>query len=109
MRLSENRKASMSFRPLYCHFDRREKSFKPAFSIPQDFSLTAKLTAYEKGRNKEISKKHYIVEQYFGLSHLHDGAFRARFTTIAKNILNAMCRQLAFNLFRGSKIIPVLT
>jgi hypothetical protein len=52
-----------------------------------------------------ISKRYYIVEQYFGLSHLHDGGFRARFTTIAKNIWDAMCRQLAFNLL----IIPVLT
>ena len=69
-------------------------------------TTTAKLTVYEKERNKKISKKRYIVEQYFGLSHLHDGAFRARFTTITKNILDAMCRQLAFNLFRGSKIIP---
>lgn len=69
-------------------------------------TTTAKLTAYEKERNKLISKKRYIVEQYFGLSHLHDGAFRARFTTITKNIWDSMCRQLAFNLFRGSKIIP---
>jgi len=69
-------------------------------------TTTAKLTVYEKERNKKISKKRYIVEQYFGLSHLHDGAFRARFTTIAKNIWDTMCRQLAFNLFRGSKIIP---
>jgi len=70
-------------------------------------TTTAKLKVYEKERNKKISKKRYIVEQYFGLSHLHDGAFRARFTTIAKNIRDAMCRQLAFNLFKGSKIIPV--
>ena len=34
---------------------------------------TAKLTEIEKIRNKKISKKRYIVEQYFGLSHLHDG------------------------------------
>jgi len=38
---------------------------------------STKLTAYEKERNKQITKKRYIVEQYFGLSHLHDGAFRA--------------------------------
>jgi IS5 family transposase len=42
-------------------------------------STTAKLTEYEKERNKKISKVRYIVEQYFGLSHLHDGAKRARF------------------------------
>ena len=68
---------------------------------------TAKLTEFEIERNKKISKKRYIVEQYFGLSHLHNGAFRARFTTITKNIWDVMCRQMAFNLFRGSKIIPV--
>jgi transposase, IS5 family len=36
-------------------------------------TTTAKLTQREKDRNKKISKKRYIVEQYFGLSHLHDG------------------------------------
>jgi len=30
-------------------------------------------------RNKQMSQKRYIVEQYFGLSHLHR-AFRAWFT-----------------------------
>jgi IS5 family transposase len=54
---------------------------------------TAKLTEYEKERNKKISKKSYIrfqpvglpgrrVEQYFGLSQLHQGAHRARFTVL---------------------------
>jgi len=66
---------------------------------------TAKLTELEIARNKKISKKRYIVEQYFGLSHLNDGAQRARFTTIVKNTWDAMCRQMAFNLFRGSKIL----
>jgi len=51
-------------------------------------STTAKLTDYERKRNKKISKVRYIVEQYFGLSHLHDGTYRARFTTIAKNIFD---------------------
>ncbi|MFC1822582.1 hypothetical protein ACFL9T_07730 [Thermodesulfobacteriota bacterium] len=66
---------------------------------------TAKITEIEVERNRKISKKRYIVEQYFGLSHLYDGACRARFTTIMKNIWDAMCRQMAFNLFRGSKIL----
>jgi IS5 family transposase len=66
---------------------------------------TAKLTAVEIERNRKISKKRYIVEQYFGLSHLHNGANRARFTTILKNTWDAMCRQMAFNLFRGSKAL----
>lgn len=66
---------------------------------------TVKITEIEIERNKKISKKRYIVEQYFGLSYLNDGAYRARFTTIMKNIWDAMCRQMAFNLFRGSKIL----
>ena len=68
-------------------------------------TTTAKLTEYEIERNKKISKKRYIVEQYFGLSHLHDGAKRARFTTIIKNVIDAMFRQFAFNLNRGSKLL----
>jgi IS5 family transposase len=68
-------------------------------------TTTAKLTEIEIERNKKISKKRYIVEQYFGLSHLHDGAYRARFTTIIKNTWDAMCRQMAFNSFRGSKLL----
>ena len=65
----------------------------------------AKITKVEIKRNNKISKKRYIVEQYFGLSHLHHGAYRARFTVMMKNIWDAMCRQMAFNLFRGSKLI----
>lgn len=64
-----------------------------------------KLTAYEKERNKQIAKKRYIVEQYFGLSHLHYGASRARFTRIIKNLIEVMCRQMAFNITRGVKIL----
>ena len=56
------------------------------------------VTEIEIERNKKISKKRYIVEQYFGLSHLHDRAYRARFTTIVKNIRDTMCRQMAFNM-----------
>ena len=67
-------------------------------------TTTAKLTELEIERNKRISKKRYIVEQYFGLSHLHDGAYRARFTTILKNICDTMCRQMAFNMSWGSKM-----
>ena len=56
-------------------------------------SKTAKLTKYEINRNKKISKVRYIVEQYFGLSHLHDRGKRARFTTIAKNNIDIWFRQ----------------
>jgi IS5 family transposase len=68
---------------------------------------TAKLTEYEKERNKKISKKRYIVEQYFGLSHLHDRAKRAKFTTIIKNTIDAMFRQFAFNLKKGSDLLGI--
>ena len=78
---------------------------KIADGIMRKDTKTAKLTKLEIARNKKISKKRYIVEQYFGLSHLSDGAHRARFTTIVKNTWDAMCRQMAFNLFRGSKIL----
>jgi transposase, IS5 family len=70
-------------------------------------STTAKLTDYEINRNKKISKVRYIVEQYFGISHLHDGAKRARFTNIAKNKLDGWLRQAAFNISRGLKILKL--
>jgi IS5 family transposase len=76
-----------------------------ADGIMRKDTTTAKLTEYEKRRNQKISKKRYIIEQYFGLSHLHDGAKRARFTTIVKNIIDAMCRQAAFNIKRGVKLL----
>ncbi len=86
-------------------------------NLRESFVLALKDTVYnadtaetgekgiEKERNKKISKKRYIVEQYFGLSHLHDRAKRARFTTIIKNIIDAMFRQMAYNLSRGSKLL----
>ena len=70
-------------------------------------TTTAKITEYEVERNKEISKKRYIVEQYFGLSHLHDRGYVARFTTIVKNTLDCMFRQMAFNLSRAVKVLGV--
>ena len=63
-------------------------------------TTAAKITEIEIERNKKIAKKRYVVEQYFGLSNLHYGACRAKFTTIMKNTWDAMCRQMAFNLFR---------
>ena len=47
-------------------------------------TTTAKITDIEIERDKQILKKRYMAKQYFGLSHLHDGAYRARFTTIVK-------------------------
>ena len=80
-----------------------------ADGIMRKDSTTAKLTEYEKQRNKKLSKVRYIVEQYFGLSHLHDGAKRARFTDITKNKFDAWYRQAAFNIARGLKILRVAT
>ncbi len=72
-------------------------------------STTAKLTDYERNRNKSLSKVRYIVEQYFGLSHMHDGAKRARFTNIVKNKFDCWYRQTAYNISRGLKILGVAT
>jgi len=80
-----------------------------ADGIMRKDSTTAKLTEYEIERNKKISKVRYIVEQYFGLSHLHDGAKRARFTDIAKNKFDCWYRQAAFNISRGLKILRLAT
>lgn len=79
---------------------------KIADGIMRKETVAAKLTDYEKERNKQISKKRYIVEQYFGLSHLHNNASRARFPNLIKNAIDAMFRQMAFNLFRGTRVLP---
>ena len=72
-------------------------------------STTAKLTDYEIERNKKISEVRYIVEQYFGISHLHDDAKRASFTNTAKNKFDVWCRQAAYNIRRGMKILKLAT
>ncbi|WP_459919198.1 transposase, partial [Desulfocicer niacini] len=64
-------------------------------------NINAKLTEVEISRNKSISKIRYIVEQYFGISRLHDKGDRARFTTIFKNSVDIVFRQFAFNLKKG--------
>jgi IS5 family transposase len=69
----------------------------------------AKLTELEIKRNKKISKVRYIVEQYFGLSHLHDDGQKARFTTIDKNNIDIWFRQAAFNIKRGFNIFQRLS
>jgi IS5 family transposase len=78
---------------------------KIADGIMRKNSTTAKLTDFEKKRNKKLSKKRYIVEQYFGLSHLNDNASRARFTTIAKNKFDIWMRQAAYNIVKGVRIL----
>ena len=72
-------------------------------------STTAKLTSYEKGRNKKISEVRYIVEQYFGISPIHDEAYRAMFTTIIKNKFDRWYRRTAYNISKGLKILRVAT
>ena len=54
------------------------------------------------------AKFRYIVEQYFGLSCLHDNGSKARFPQIMKNTMDVMFRQFAFNLKKGAKILEVL-
>ena len=76
-----------------------------ADGIMRKNSTTAKLTEYEIERNKKLSKIRYIVEQYFGISHLHDGAKQARFTDIAKNKFDAWYQQAAYNMAKGLKIL----
>jgi len=77
---------------------------KIADGIMRKDSTTAKLTDWEIDRNKRISKVRYIVEQYFGISHLKDNAKRARFPSMAKNIADCWFRQAAYNIFKGLKI-----
>jgi IS5 family transposase len=71
-------------------------------------NINAKLTDFEIERNKAISKYRYIVEQYFGISHLYDNGNRARFPKMVTNIIDIMFRQFAFNLKKGAKIFEVL-
>lgn len=63
------------------------------------------LTPREKERNRGIAKIRYIVEQYFGLTHLQNAAGRARFPKILRNLLDALFRQMAFNLQRGARVL----
>jgi len=61
----------------------------------------AKITELEITRNKMISKVRYKIEQYFGVTALHQGASRARFTTFAKEGWDRICQAIAFNLKRS--------
>ena len=72
-------------------------------------NINATLTDFEIERNKSISKVRYIVEQYFGISSLHDRAGRARFTGMMKNTIDAMFRQFAYNLRKGNKVMKQST
>jgi hypothetical protein len=67
---------------------------------------------YEIGRREEEADaypplmllKAFLLQKWFQF-HPNTGAKRALFTTIFKNLIAATFRQMAFNLFRGSKII----
>ena len=76
-------------------------------AIMRKATTGTELTEYETERNKAISKVRYIVEQYFGLSHLHNRAYRARFPKLIKNAVDVLFRQMAFNLFRASRILKM--
>ncbi len=80
-----------------------------ADGIMRKDSTTAKLTDFEIERNKKISKVRYIVEQYFGISHLKDNAKRARFPQISKNRFDGWYRQTAYNIQKGLKILKLAT
>ena len=54
---------------------------------------------------KEPIKKVFADKGYFGLSHLYNKAYRARFPKLIKNALDALFRQMAFNLLRASRIL----
>jgi len=82
---------------------------KIADGIMRKNSTTAKLTEFEIERNKKISKARYIVEQYFGISHLHDDAKQARFTELMKNKFDCWYRQAAYNISKGAKILKLVT
>ena len=80
-----------------------------ADGIMRKDSTTAKLTEFEIARNKKISKIRYIVEQYFGISHMHDNAKQARFPDIVKNKFDGWYRQAAYNISKGLKIRKLAT
>ncbi len=61
----------------------------------------AKLTELEISRNKKISKVRYKIEQYFGVTALHQGASKARFTTLAEEGWDRVCQVIAFNMKRS--------
>jgi IS5 family transposase len=62
--------------------------------------INAKLTEKETQRNRWISKVRYKIEQYFGLSALHQWAGTARFTTLVKEGWDRLLGIVAFNMKR---------
>jgi len=91
------------------YFGKNNRDFLHMNSIEDGIMRKAtpgtELTGYEKERNKAISKIRYVVEQYFGISHLYHHAHRAKFPMLIRNAIDALFRQLAFNLFKGTKVL----
>jgi IS5 family transposase len=67
-------------------------SFKKFLQLPLD-KPSPDHSTFSRFRSR-LSKARYIVEQYFGISHLHDEAKRVRFTTTADNKFDVWCRQV---------------
>jgi len=71
-----------------------------ADGIMRKGQVNASLTRFEIERNKGISKIRYVIEQYFGLTEMNQGAGKARFTTLVKEGWNRLCQVMAFNIKR---------
>jgi IS5 family transposase len=59
------------------------------------------LKELEIERNKMISKVRYKIEQYSGVTALHQGAGQARFTTLVNVGWDRLCHGIAFNIKRS--------
>jgi IS5 family transposase len=86
----------------YCGQDNRKflSRNEIADGIMRKDYKNAKLTEREHERNKMISKVHYKIERYFGLTERHMRGGRARFTTLIKENWNRMSMVMAFNIKR---------
>jgi hypothetical protein len=58
--------------------------------IIRKHQINGKLTERETQRNRWIAKVRYQIEQYFGLSALHQWAGPRRFTTVVKDGLDRL-------------------
>ena len=72
-----------------------------ADGIMRKYERNAILTELETTRNKMISEVSYKIEQYFGVTALHQGAGQARFTTLLKEGWDRLCHAIAINIKRS--------
>jgi IS5 family transposase len=63
------------------------------------------VTERERAGNRQLAKKRSIVEQYFGLSHLYDGACRARGSPLSQTISGIPSDRWSLTYSGESKII----